>query len=80
MTIAARTSVPIRFRPVLQSDGGVRLPRQRLEDCLAAIDAYEAEVQAFVALDIDGARSAADRSTECRRAAAPAARCRRSME
>lgn len=38
-------------------------PRDYLERCLAVIEAREPTVQAFVALNLDGARQAADRST-----------------
>ena len=37
-------------------------PREYLERCLDEIDAREAEVRAFVALNLDGARAAADAS------------------
>ena len=66
--MTARRSVPIRRRPFLR-DGGVKAlsPRERLEECLAAIDAGEADVQAFTALNITGARAAADRASERQR-------------
>src|SRR4051794_9169735 len=43
---------------------GAGTPRDFLETCLAAIDAAEAKVGAFVHRNIDAARAAADRSTE----------------
>jgi len=48
-----------------------RTPRDLLEDCIARIEAAENTVQAFAHLDLDGARSAADRSTERYRAGTP---------
>jgi Asp-tRNA(Asn)/Glu-tRNA(Gln) amidotransferase A subunit family amidase len=39
-------------------------PRDFLERCLATIDEREAEIGAFVALNVAGARDAADRATE----------------
>ena len=39
-------------------------PRAFLERCLAEIERHEPEVKAFVRLDIEGARAAADASTE----------------
>ena len=46
-------------------------PRQFLERCIAAIEAREAEVHAFVVTDFDGARQAADDATARYRAGAP---------
>jgi len=46
-------------------------PRAYLERCLAAVEAREPVVQAFVHLNIDGARKAADDSTQRWSAAAP---------
>jgi Asp-tRNA(Asn)/Glu-tRNA(Gln) amidotransferase A subunit family amidase len=43
---------------------GLRSPRDFLEENLARIDEREPTVRAFVTLDIDGARRAADASTE----------------
>jgi Asp-tRNA(Asn)/Glu-tRNA(Gln) amidotransferase A subunit family amidase len=39
-------------------------PRKFLDRCLAALDAWEPRLKAFVTLNIDGARGAADRSRE----------------
>lgn len=44
--------------PAFQS--GDDSPRKFLEDCLGALNAYESEVRAFVHLDVEGARRAAD--------------------
>ena len=54
----------IRFRECVPAflDGGDS-PRALLERCIDAIEAREAEVGAFVALDLEGARAAADEST-----------------
>ncbi len=43
---------------------GSDTPRDYLERCLEAIEAREPEVKAFVVTNIEGAREAADRSTE----------------
>ena len=42
---------------------GVDSPREFLERCIAALDAWEPKIAAFVALDLAAARAAADRST-----------------
>ena len=55
----------IRFcRSVPAFLDGSDTPRAFLERCIDAIRAREAEVGAFVALDIEGARRAADKATE----------------
>lgn len=46
-------------------------PRRFLERCIAAIDAREAAIHAFVVTDFDGARAAADAATARYRAGAP---------
>jgi len=46
-------------------------PRDLLERCIAVIEAREPELQAFVALNLEGARAAADAATERYRAGAP---------
>jgi Asp-tRNA(Asn)/Glu-tRNA(Gln) amidotransferase A subunit family amidase len=46
-------------------------PRQFLEGCIAELDAWEPKIGAFVALNLAGARAAADRSTERWRAGKP---------
>ena len=46
-------------------------PRDFLERCLTTIEAREPVVKAFVTMNIDGAREAADHSTERYRAGAP---------
>jgi len=50
---------------------GAGTPRDFLETCLAAIDNAEPKVGAFVHLNIEAARAAADRSTERWRAGRP---------
>ncbi|MEC5293276.1 amidase [Aurantimonas sp. C2-6-R+9] len=56
-------------RPAMLS--GEDTPRRFLERCLAEIDAREPEVQAFVTLDPEGARRAADAATVRYRAGRP---------
>jgi Asp-tRNA(Asn)/Glu-tRNA(Gln) amidotransferase A subunit family amidase len=55
------------MRPFLAASArfasGAETPRQLLERCLAALDRWEARVGAFVHLNVDGARAAADAST-----------------
>ncbi len=51
---------------------GTDSPRAFLERCIAAIEARESELQAFVALNFEGARKAADASSERYRAGRPA--------
>ena len=46
-------------------------PRDFLERCIAELDAWEPRIGAFVALNLDAARAAADRSTERWRAGKP---------
>ena len=53
---------------VAQFRDGTDSPRAYLERCLETFDAREAEVRAFVAINRDGARKAADASTERYRA------------
>src|SRR5215813_2126389 len=57
-----------RARPFLaQAEGfaaGTTTPRAFLEACLAAVEAWEPKVGAFVATNLPAARAAADRSTE----------------
>ena len=54
----------IRFRDLATSfRDGRDSPRAFLERCIDAIEAREPEVKAFVTLDIEGARSAADAAT-----------------
>lgn len=50
---------------------GTRTPRDLLEACIANIEAAEESVRAFVHLDLDGARAAADESTARYRAGKP---------
>jgi len=50
---------------------GRRTPRDLLEECIANIDASEKVVQAFAHLDLEKARTAADRATERYRSGAP---------
>src|SRR5690349_17830173 len=55
------------LRPFLalhsQFASGAETPRGFLERCLAALDHWESRIGAFVSLNIDGARAAADAST-----------------
>src|SRR4051812_9630454 len=55
------------FRPYLsthaQLASGADTPRNILEQCLAALDHWEARIGAFVSLNIEGARAAADAAT-----------------
>ena len=62
----------IRFGDCVPSfrDGGDS-PRALLERCVDSIEAREAEVKAFVTLDLEGARRAADESTARYRAGRP---------
>ncbi|HEV7799978.1 MAG TPA: amidase family protein, partial [Burkholderiales bacterium] len=50
---------------------GKDTPRDLLERCIANIDNREASVQAFVTLDLKGARKAADESTRRHKAGKP---------
>src|SRR5215470_679233 len=54
-----------------QFASGAESPRDFLEACLANLNTWEPKVGAFVNLNIDGARAAADRATERWRAGAP---------
>jgi len=59
------TDTPVRrsYRAAVASfEDGDASPRDFLEDCLAAIDAWEPEVGAFTTMNVDGARKAADES------------------
>jgi Asp-tRNA(Asn)/Glu-tRNA(Gln) amidotransferase A subunit family amidase len=51
------------YLPATAGFAGGDSPRDFLERCLATIDAREAEIGAFVTLNLAGARDAADRST-----------------
>ena len=62
----------IRFGDCVPSfRDGSDSPRALLERCVDAIDSREAEVRAFVTLDLEGARRAADESTARYRAGRP---------
>ena len=50
---------------------GSDTPRDYLERCIATIEAREPDVKAFVTINLDGARAAADASTERYRAGQP---------
>jgi Asp-tRNA(Asn)/Glu-tRNA(Gln) amidotransferase A subunit family amidase len=50
---------------------GTDSPRDFLERCIAELEAWEPKIGAFVALNLDGARTAADRSTNRWRAGKP---------
>src|SRR5437867_4421986 len=54
-----------------QFAAGTESPRDFLEACLANLNTWEPKVGAFVNLNIDGARAAADRATERWRTGAP---------
>ena len=64
------------LRPFLKHtekfSAGIDTPRQFLERCLAHIEKAEPRLSAFVALNLDGARAAADKSTQRWRAGRPA--------
>ncbi len=64
-----------RMQPFLPATAdfvsGKDSPRQFLERCIAEIDAWEPKIGAFVTLNLAGARTAADRSTERWRAGKP---------
>jgi Asp-tRNA(Asn)/Glu-tRNA(Gln) amidotransferase A subunit family amidase len=64
-----------RMQPYLPATadfaGGKDSPRAFLERCIAELDAWEPRIGAFVALNLDAARAAADRSTERWRAGKP---------
>jgi Asp-tRNA(Asn)/Glu-tRNA(Gln) amidotransferase A subunit family amidase len=61
-------NVPPVMRPYLRMTAmfpaGRDTPRDFLERCLAALDAWEPKIGAFVTLNLAGARAAADRSSE----------------
>ena len=71
---AANATKP-RMRPFLAATAdfanGKDSLRQFLEGCIAELDAWEPKIGAFVALNLAGARAAADRSTERWRAGKP---------
>ena len=52
---------------------GIDSPRDFLERCIAELEAWEPKIGAFVALNLDAARAAADRSTERWQAGKPLA-------
>ncbi len=54
-----------------QFASGAENPRDFLEACLANLNTWEPKVGAFVNLNIEGARQAADRATARWRAGAP---------
>jgi Asp-tRNA(Asn)/Glu-tRNA(Gln) amidotransferase A subunit family amidase len=64
---ASNVTVP-KMRPYLRMTAmfpaGRDTPRDFLERCLAALDAWEPKIGAFVNLNLAGARAAADRSSE----------------
>jgi Asp-tRNA(Asn)/Glu-tRNA(Gln) amidotransferase A subunit family amidase len=71
----APDAAPPRMRPFLPATAnfanGKDSPRQFLEGAIAELDAWEPKIGAFVALNLAGARAAADRSTERWRAGKP---------
>jgi Asp-tRNA(Asn)/Glu-tRNA(Gln) amidotransferase A subunit family amidase len=71
----APDAIKPRMRPFLAVTAdfanGKDSPRQFLERCIAELDAWEPKIGAFVALNLAGARAAADRSMERWRAAKP---------
>jgi Asp-tRNA(Asn)/Glu-tRNA(Gln) amidotransferase A subunit family amidase len=64
-----------KLRPYMSATAGFaagkETPRDFLERCLAALDAWEPKISAFVALNLDGARAAADRASARWRAGKP---------
>jgi len=64
-----------RMRPFLPATSsfasGKDSPREFLERCLADLEAWEPKIGAFAALNLEGARTAADRATERWRAGRP---------
>ena len=71
---ASDATTPV-LRPYLPAiadfTAGRDSPRDFLERCLAALDGWEPRIGAFVALNLDEARAAADRSTARWRAGNP---------
>jgi Asp-tRNA(Asn)/Glu-tRNA(Gln) amidotransferase A subunit family amidase len=69
----AKTNLAMRpFMTATPAFGtGKDTPRAFLERCLAALDEWEPKIGAFVNLNLDGARAAADRATERWRAGKP---------
>jgi Asp-tRNA(Asn)/Glu-tRNA(Gln) amidotransferase A subunit family amidase len=59
-----RPSLSSFFAAIPNFESGRDTPRAFLERCLAAITEFEPEVGAFVHLEIENAKAAADRSTE----------------
>ena len=57
-----------RMQPFLPATAdfarGTDSPRDFLERCIVALEAWEPKIGAFVALNLDAARAAADRSTK----------------
>jgi len=72
---APETTMRPAMRPYLSETSrfaaGQDTPRDFLERCLAAIDEWEPKIGAFVCLNRDGARAAADRATARWRKGAP---------
>ena len=64
-----------RMQPFLPATAdfvsGKDSPREFLERCIAALDAWEPKIGAFVTLDLAAGRAAADRSTKRWRAGKP---------
>ena len=64
-----------RMQPFLPATAGFvsgkNSPREFLERCIAALDAWEPKIGAFVTLDLAAGRAAADRSTKRWRAGKP---------
>src|SRR5277367_1322788 len=64
-----------RMRPFLPATAdfvsGKDSPREFLERCIGELDAWEPKIGAFVTLNLDAARTAADRSTNRWRAGKP---------
>src|ERR1700681_4063825 len=71
---ASDATVPV-LRPYLPATAdfaaGRDSPRDFLERCLAALDAWEPKIGAFVTLNLAAARGAADRASERWRAGKP---------
>jgi Asp-tRNA(Asn)/Glu-tRNA(Gln) amidotransferase A subunit family amidase len=71
----ARDAITPLMRPFLPAtadfNSGADSPRDFLERCISALDAWEPRIGAFVSVNLAAARGAADRSTERWRAGKP---------
>jgi Asp-tRNA(Asn)/Glu-tRNA(Gln) amidotransferase A subunit family amidase len=73
--MSARDAITPLMRPFLPAtadfNSGADSPRDFLERCISALDAWEPRIGAFVSVNLVAARGAADRSTERWRAGKP---------